>query len=341
MVKPMNEPTLFDMSEIQPTGQVVQATERIKLRLKRTAEDIIAIGQDLILIKAELGHGNFEKWIKINFEMKRMTAHNIMQVAERFGSNIQLLYISPTILYELAAPSTPDSVIEEVTAKVEAGETVSVKEVKELKRQAKETEEENKRIHQELSVNKQMVNFLKKDIEEFNQERDQLSKEIERLQAAVAQPVVKEIEVIKEVEVVKEVTVIPDGYSSVEKAIAEKQARLKELEKEESIRLEERRKQIIDMRDLETRIKDGLDVQKSTTRAMSQVIGRLRFAMGEAKTYSVKINPDFVSDIHLEELSKVITGINEIYREITIGKNVSVDPNLAHNSMKAVQIVSI
>jgi len=337
----MNEPTLFDMSEIQPTGQVVQATERIKLRLKRTAEDIIAIGQDLILIKAELGHGNFEKWIKINFEMKRMTAHNIMQVAERFGSNIQLLYISPTILYELAAPSTPDSVIEEVTAKVEAGETVSVKEVKELKRQAKETEEENKRIHQELSVNKQMVNFLKKDIEEFNQERDQLSKEIERLQAAVAQPVVKEIEVIKEVEVVKEVTVIPDGYSSVEKAIAEKQARLKELEKEESIRLEERRKQIIDMRDLETRIKDGLDVQKSTTRAMSQVIGRLRFAMGEAKTYSVKINPDFVSDIHLEELSKVITGINEIYREITIGKNVSVDPNLAHNSMKAVQIVSI
>jgi hypothetical protein len=341
MVKPMNEPTLFDMSEIQPTGQVVQATERIKLRLKRTAEDIIAIGQDLILIKAELGHGNFEKWIKINFEMKRMTAHNIMQVAERFGSNIQLLYISPTILYELAAPSTPDSVIEEVTAKVEAGEKVSVKEVQALKRQIKEEQELKDKIHHELSVNKQMVNYLKKDIEEFNQERDQLSKEIERLQAAVAQPVVKEIEVIKEVEVVKEVTVIPDGYSSVEKAIAEKQARLKELEKEESIRLEERRKQIIDMRDLETRIKDGLDVQKSTTRAMSQVIGRLRFAMGEAKTYSVKINPDFVSDIHLEELSKVITGINEIYREITIGKNVSVDPNLAHNSMKAVQIVSI
>lgn len=337
----MNEPTLFDMSEIQPTGQVVQATERIKLRLKRTAEDIIAIGQDLILIKAELGHGNFEKWIKINFEMKRMTAHNIMQVAERFGSNIQLLYISPTILYELAAPSTPDSVIEEVTAKVEAGETVSVKEVKELKKQIKEEQEAKDKIHHELSVNKQMVNYLKKDIEEFNQERDQLAKEIERLQAAVAQPVVKEVEVIKEVEVVKEVTVIPDGYSSVEQAIAEKQARLKELEKEEQVKLENRRILMIDMRDLETRIKDGLDVQKSTTRAMSQVIGRLRFAMGEAKTYSVKINPDFVSDIHLEELSKVITGINEIYREITIGKNVSVDPNLAHNSMKAVQIVSI
>lgn len=341
MVKPMNEPTLFDMSEIQATGQVVQATERIKLRLKRTAEDIIAIGQDLILIKAELGHGNFEKWIQVHFEMKKTSSYVFINAAERFGSNVQILNVSPSIIYELAAPSTPDSVIEEVTAKVEAGEVVSVKEVKELKRQAKEAEEEKERIHKELSVNKQMVNFLKKDIEEFNQEREQLAKEIERLQAAAAQPVVKEVEVVKEVQVVKEVPVIPDGYASIEQAIAEKQARLKELEKEESIRLEERRKQIIDMRDLETRIKDGLDVQKSTTRAMSQVIGRLRFAMGEAKTYSVKINPDFVSDIHLEELSKVITGINEIYREITMGKNVSIDPNLSHNSMKAVQIVSI
>jgi myosin heavy subunit len=341
MVKPMNEPTLFDMSEIQPTGQVVQATERIKLRLKRTAEDIIAIGQDLILIKAELGHGQFLPWIEMHFDMGQTQAHRFIQVAERFGQIHQIGEFKPSVLYELAAPSTSDEVVEIITAKVESGEKVSVKEVQALKRQIKEEQELKDKIHHELSVNKQMVNYLKKDIEEFNQERDQLSKEIERLQAAVAQPVVKEIEVIKEVEVVKEVTVIPDGYSSVEKAIAEKQARLKELEKEESIRLEERRKQIIDMRDLETRIKDGLDVQKSTTRAMSQVIGRLRFAMGEAKTYSVKINPDFVSDIHLEELSKVITGINEIYREITIGKNVSVDPNLAHNSMKAVQIVSI
>ena len=337
----MNEPTLFDMSEIQPTGQVVQATERIKLRLKRTAEDIIAIGQDLILIKAELGHGQFLSWIEHHFEMTRYTAHNFMSVAERFGSNVEIFHISPSIIYELATPSTPDSVIEEVTAKVESGETVSVKEVKELKRQAKETEEENKRIHQELTVNKQMVNFLKKDIEEFNQERDQLKKELEKLQAIATQPVVKEIEVIKEVEVVKEVTVIPDGYSSIEQAIAEKQAKLKELEKEEKVRLDERQKQLIDMYDLERRIKDGLDAEKATTRAMSQVIGRLRVAMGEAKSYSVKINTKLVSDIHLEELSKVITGINEIYREITMGKNVSIDPNLSHNSMKAVQIVSI
>ena len=136
-------------------------------------------------------------------------------------------------------------------------------------------------------------------------------------------------------------TELKESRDQLKSEIKRLQVELKALKKEESIRLEERRKQIIDMRDLETRIKDGLDAEKSTTRAMSQVIGRLRFAMGEAKTYSVKIDPDFVSDIHLKELSRVIAGINEIYREITMGINVSIDPNLTHNSMNAVQIVSI
>jgi DNA repair exonuclease SbcCD ATPase subunit len=251
------------------------------------------------------------------------------------------LYISPTILYELAAPSTPDSVIEEVTAKVEAGETVSVKEVKELKRQAKEAEQEKERIHKELNVNKQMVDFLKKDIQEFSHERDQLKKELEKLQAIAAQPVVKEVEVVKEVQVVKEVPVIPDGYASVEKAIAEKQARLKELEKEEKVKLENRRILMIDIHDLQERMNAGNDKRNATIRAIRQIIGRLRFALGEIAAHSIKVDPLFVDDSDLDELSKAITGINDIYREIMTGKNMPVDPNLSHNSMKAVQIVSI
>jgi len=332
---------LFDMSEIQATGQVVQATERIKLRLKRTAEDIISIGQDLILIKAELGHGNFDKWIELHFEMKRRSAYVFINAAERFGSKVQLLHISPTVLYELAAPSTSDEVVQLVTEKVEAGETVSVKEVKELKRQAKEAEQEKERIHKELNVNKQMVDFLKKDIQEFSHERDQLKKELEKLQAIAAQPVVKEVEVVKEVQVVKEVPVIPDGYASVEKAIAEKQARLKELEKEEKVKLENRRILMIDIHDLQERMNAGNDKRNATIRAIRQIIGRLRFALGEIAAHSIKVDPLFVDDSDLDELSKAITGINDIYREIMTGKNMPVDPNLSHNSMKAVQIVSI
>ena len=338
----MNEPTLFDMSEIQPTGQVVQATERIKLRLKRTAEDIIAIGQDLILIKAELGHGKFMPWIEMHFDMRQTQATKFIQVAERFGQIHEIREFKPSIIYELASPSTPDSVIEEVTAKVEAGETVSVKEVKELKKQIKEEQEAKDKIHHELSVNKQMVNYLKKDIEEFNQERDQLSKEIERLQTAVVQPVVKEVEVIKEVEVVKEVTVIPDGYSSVEQAIAEKQARLKELEKEEQVKLENRRILMIDIHDLQERMNAGVDKKNITKRAIRQMVGRLRFALGEVKAHSVKVNPLYLDDDDFDEFNKAIMGLLDIQKELVIAKkSAPIDAGLEHGFMKAVQIVSI
>lgn len=335
----MNEPTLFDMSEIDT--EVILSTERAKLMLKRTAEDIIAIGKELIFIKSKLKHGQFMPWVEHHFEMTRHTAFNFMNVAERFGSNVEIFNISPSILYELASPSTPDSLVEEVTSRIESGEKISFKEVQELKRQAKEAEQEKERIHKELSVNKQMVNFLKKDIEEFNHERDQLKKELEKLQAIAAQPVVKEVEVVKEVQVIKEVPVIPDGYASIEKAIAEKQARLKELEKEEKVKLENRRILMIDIHDLQERMNAGNDKRNATIRAIRQIIGRLRFALGEIAAHSIKVDPLFVDDSDLDELSKAITGINDIYREIMTGKNMPVDPNLSHNSMKAVQIVSI
>lgn len=76
------------------------ATERIRLRMRRTAEDIIEIGRDLITIKKALPHGQFGEWLRSEFEMTEMTAQRFMQVTERFGgkSNIMLDF-KPTVLY--------------------------------------------------------------------------------------------------------------------------------------------------------------------------------------------------------------------------------------------------
>jgi hypothetical protein len=254
----MSELTLFDVNEIVPTGQVIQATERIKLRLKRTAEDIIAIGQDLTLIKAELGHGHFLPWIEKHFEMKRHTAQNFMNVAERFGSNGEIFTISPSILYELASPSTPETVIQEVTAKVEAGEVVSVKEVQELKRQAKEAQADKERLQRELNVNKQANEFLKKDLSDMEvfykktlSERDALQ---ELLNEPAPEPVVKVVE--KEIEVIKEVPMIPEGFSSVQEAIEAKQAELRKIEQNYNELVDKRRQQDLDIREMERSIQD-------------------------------------------------------------------------------------
>ena len=84
-----------------------EAEQRIKLRLRRSAEDIIAIGLDLVEAKTTIGHGNFLPWIEAEFQMSDQTARRFMDVARVYAgkSNI-VLNLDPTALYELAAPKT-------------------------------------------------------------------------------------------------------------------------------------------------------------------------------------------------------------------------------------------
>ena len=213
------------MSNIQLT-EVTAATERIKLRLQRTAEDIVAIGQDLILIKNQLPHGQFDLWIEQNFEMKKRTAQNFMNVASRFGSNTQQLRISSRVLYELAASSTPDEVVQQVTEKAQAGESVSVAEVKALKQQVKEEQQAKQQAIQELEQftntakqNEQAQAQAQAKINQLLAAQEKLNNHIEMLQNRP--PDVVEKEVIKEI--------IPDGYKSVQDAINDLQEQRKDL----------------------------------------------------------------------------------------------------------------
>lgn len=126
------EQLCFDYGTLDaPTRTFVQEkAQSIHARLKRTAEDIIAIGQDLIDVKARLGHGKFQDWLKAEFEMSLWTANKFVQVSTRFKS-VKFTDLPISILYELAAPSTPDVVIE----MVESGEIpATIPAIREAKR---------------------------------------------------------------------------------------------------------------------------------------------------------------------------------------------------------------
>lgn len=75
---------------------------------------LFEIGRDLIRVKELLGHGNFLPWIKDEFGMSTDSAQNFMRVAEQFGKNGSIPLLPPTVLYALAAPSTPDEVKDEI-----------------------------------------------------------------------------------------------------------------------------------------------------------------------------------------------------------------------------------
>jgi Protein of unknown function (DUF3102) len=76
--------------------------------------------------------GGFAGWVEARLRFSRQTAYNLLSVHERFGGeSVKFLDTFPaTILYLLAAPSTPEAARKEIIARAEKGEKVKVEAVK-------------------------------------------------------------------------------------------------------------------------------------------------------------------------------------------------------------------
>jgi hypothetical protein len=160
---------------------IIGATERIQVRLRKTVEDIILIGQDLSLIKENLAHGQFTDWISKNFEMNHRTANNFINAYTRFKDRVDLLdHVKPSILYQLAAPSTPDEVVDEV---IEMDKSPTVKELEEMKSNLK----------REVARRKQLEEHQEQVLEETNKKLDEAKKQIKELRSESSQAQVNEV----------------------------------------------------------------------------------------------------------------------------------------------------
>ena len=150
--------TTFDYSALteQEADVAKRSADIIKLRMRRTAEDIVEIGRELKAVKEALPHGKFLPWIEAEFGMTQRTAQNFMQVSEKFKCET-VSHFGPKVLYLLSAPSTPEPVIAQATAKAATGETVTVKDVQEWKAKAAQAEKllrmsEEQRIEAERAL---------------------------------------------------------------------------------------------------------------------------------------------------------------------------------------------
>jgi hypothetical protein len=94
----------------------------IKGLIRRTVQDVIDIGLALIRQKEALPHGTFRPWIEAEFAMSEPTAQRMMSVAREYGGDKSLIVrdLGTSALYELAAPSTPPEVREEIERRQDA-----------------------------------------------------------------------------------------------------------------------------------------------------------------------------------------------------------------------------
>jgi hypothetical protein len=133
---PVVDVATFDYGGLDEQTRILvqERTGEIKGLMRRTVEDILAIGQKLVEVKAHLAHGQFGTWLQSEFRWSQDTAENFMRVAKRFGEIPNVAEFAPSVLYVLAAPSTPEAAIEEAIHISRGSEQITVKNVRAIVR---------------------------------------------------------------------------------------------------------------------------------------------------------------------------------------------------------------
>ena len=166
-------------------AEVEAATARIRNRLSRLVPDIVDTGRDLQEVKSKLEHGQFEGWLKREFDMDVRTAQRFMRVAKwAEGKNDIVSHLTPSTIYLLSAPSTPQAIQEKVVDAIKSDKTPKHAEIdrmvweakeqerEEKKRQAKTPEQRKKNWEREKRRTKTREREERKRQEEFRKKQD-------------------------------------------------------------------------------------------------------------------------------------------------------------------------
>lgn len=118
---------------------VQQKVIEIKEHLRHTARIIWEIGEKLVYVRSQLGSGQFIFWLKLEFGWSLRTAYNFINVYKAFPelANFAKIDISISILYLLAAPSTPQEVRSQFLNRVIVGEPIAYKAIQKAIQAAK------------------------------------------------------------------------------------------------------------------------------------------------------------------------------------------------------------
>ncbi|MEM1242011.1 MAG: DUF3102 domain-containing protein [Cyanobacteria bacterium P01_H01_bin.26] len=143
---------LFDYDSLEASKRSIiqQRTGEIRERLRRSAQDVWEIGEKLSDVRSRLQYGQFLTWLKVEFGWSQRTAYNFIKVYETFGdrfANLAKVDIATSLLYQLASPSVPEDLRNEVLESAEQGKKITanelrtaIKKVKQLKSAAVEAQ---------------------------------------------------------------------------------------------------------------------------------------------------------------------------------------------------------
>lgn len=112
----------YDTLPADDARELRAVTDRMRDRVKANE---IENGRDLLAVKDRLAGtvGAFGAWLHAEFGMSERTAQNYMATAREFGDHpLVVAVLPPGTFYKLAAPSTPETIRQDVIRRIEEGE---------------------------------------------------------------------------------------------------------------------------------------------------------------------------------------------------------------------------
>lgn len=220
------------MADVPSTDVLESCARRVEGGVRTTVEGILIAGEALAQARQHFGNDNnaFGAWREQRLPwLKRDTALNFMQVWQRFGAGLRNNSATPdlpvSVLYALAAPSTDDAVVAQAVEKAENGEKVTVADVRRWKSLAdlyKTESEEAQRRNTALS--NQITTIRARHGDELKDARAK-AKAAEDARRALKRQV-KDLEARKPETVTERVEVIPEGFASLDAALADRRDKL-------------------------------------------------------------------------------------------------------------------
>jgi Protein of unknown function (DUF3102) len=133
---PLPAASIYESLDSERCTLIQQKAKEIQKRVRRAKQDILDIGRLLVEVRSILEHGQFETWLVQEIAWSPRTAYNFIYVYERFGNvaNFASMDMDISAAYLLAAPKTPQVLVDEFLNRARAGERITFKTVrKEMK----------------------------------------------------------------------------------------------------------------------------------------------------------------------------------------------------------------
>ena len=173
-----NEIKATSQNELSADINVI--TAEINAYQRVAGEAIFEIGRRLKHVKEnDLAHGEWAKWCESTIRIDRSTANKFIRVYDELEDVGTYPHLGLRALYEIATLPPEHREAEHVTSKGETKtpDEMTVKELRELKRQLKETEQAKEQAEQSAEIERRE----RERLEEENAELESQSKKIEQV----------------------------------------------------------------------------------------------------------------------------------------------------------------